>query len=104
MQYTAKHDCVVSADEGGFIEYWQPSEPWGLPSVRGLWKYKSDTDLFEFKKVGPRDGNELTRTDQDDPNERDVLTGRVPICNSGSAITSRPCFQLPEWEADTNVR
>lgn len=51
MQYTAKHDCVVSADEGGFIEYWQPSEPWGLPSVRGLWKYKSDTDLFEFKKV-----------------------------------------------------
>lgn len=51
MQYTAKHDCVVSADEGGFIEYWQPSEPWGLPSIRGLWKYKSDTDLFEFKKV-----------------------------------------------------
>ncbi|OCF35389.1 peptidylprolyl isomerase domain and WD-repeat protein 1 [Kwoniella heveanensis BCC8398] len=51
MVYTAKYDCVVSADEEGFVEYWQPSEPWGLPSAPGLWQYKSSTDLFHFKKT-----------------------------------------------------
>lgn len=50
-QYTPKYDCVVSADEDGFIEYWQPSEPWGLPSLSGMWQYKSQTDLFHFKKT-----------------------------------------------------
>ncbi|OSD07269.1 peptidyl-prolyl cis-trans isomerase [Trametes coccinea BRFM310] len=51
MTYSDKYDCVVSADEGGFVEYWQPSEPFELPkNVHGLWKYKSDTDLYEFKK------------------------------------------------------
>lgn len=51
MEYCAKYDCVVSADEAGFVEYWQPSEPWGLPSVPGMWQYKSATDLFHFKKT-----------------------------------------------------
>ncbi|OXG32303.1 peptidylprolyl isomerase domain and WD repeat-containing protein 1 [Cryptococcus neoformans Ze90-1] len=51
MVYTAKYDCVVSADEDGFVEYWQPTEPWGLPSVPDLWQYKSSTDLFHFKKA-----------------------------------------------------
>jgi peptidylprolyl isomerase domain and WD repeat-containing protein 1 len=51
IAYTAKYDCVVSADEDGFVEYWQPSEPWGLPSVPGLWQYKSATDLYQFKKT-----------------------------------------------------
>lgn len=51
-QYSPVYDCVISSDEGGFIEYWRPTEPWALPSdVRGLWQYKSQTDLFEFKKV-----------------------------------------------------
>lgn len=33
------------------MEYWQPSEPWGLPQVGGIWQYKSATDLYHFKKV-----------------------------------------------------
>ncbi|KAI8994143.1 hypothetical protein BD414DRAFT_274653 [Trametes punicea] len=51
MAYSDKYDCVVSADEGGFVEYWQPSEPFELPkNVHGMWNYKSETDLYEFKK------------------------------------------------------
>lgn len=43
---------MISADEGGFVEYWQPLEPFGMPkNVSKLWKYKSETDLYEFKKV-----------------------------------------------------
>ena len=34
------------------MEYWQPAEPFSLPkNVSKLWKYKSETDLYEFKKV-----------------------------------------------------
>ncbi|KAG7445741.1 peptidyl-prolyl cis-trans isomerase [Guyanagaster necrorhizus] len=51
MTYSDRYDCVISADEGGFVEYWQPSEPFSLPkNVPGLWAYKSETDLYEFKK------------------------------------------------------
>ena len=51
-QYSDRYDTVLSADEGGFIEYWQPTEPFGLPkNVPGLWSFKSETDLYEFKKV-----------------------------------------------------
>lgn len=51
-QYSPRFDCVLSADEAGFLEYWRPQEPWGLPDdVPGLWQYKSQTDLFDFKKV-----------------------------------------------------
>jgi peptidylprolyl isomerase domain and WD repeat-containing protein 1 len=51
-QYSPRYDCVISADESGFVEYWRPQEPWSLPEdVPGLWQYKSQTDLFEFKKV-----------------------------------------------------
>ncbi|ESK87163.1 peptidyl-prolyl cis-trans isomerase [Moniliophthora roreri MCA 2997] len=51
MTYSDRYDTVVSADEGGFIEYWQPTEPFQLPkNVSGLWSYKSETDLYEFKK------------------------------------------------------
>ncbi|EMD39875.1 hypothetical protein CERSUDRAFT_112125 [Gelatoporia subvermispora B] len=51
MTYSDRYDTVISADEGGFIEYWQPTEPFELPkNVPGLWSYKSTTDLYEFKK------------------------------------------------------
>ncbi|PPQ65382.1 hypothetical protein CVT26_000007 [Gymnopilus dilepis] len=51
MTYSDRYDTVISADEGGFVEYWQPSEPFGLPkNVKKLWQYKSETDLYEFKK------------------------------------------------------
>jgi len=51
MTYSDRFDCVVSADEGGFVEYWRPSEQFELPTnVPGLWSFKSQTDLYEFKK------------------------------------------------------
>ncbi|KAI0729627.1 hypothetical protein C8Q72DRAFT_305106 [Fomitopsis betulina] len=51
MTYSDRYDCVISADEGGFIEYWQSREPFELPkNVPGLWAFKSTTDLYEFKK------------------------------------------------------
>ncbi len=51
-QYSAVYHCVVSADEAGFVEYWQPNDPWNAPEhIKGLWQLKSQTDLFEFKKV-----------------------------------------------------
>ncbi|KAF9046595.1 peptidyl-prolyl cis-trans isomerase [Panaeolus papilionaceus] len=51
MTYNERFDTVISADEGGFVEYWQPTEPFGLPkNVPGLWQYKSETDLYDFKK------------------------------------------------------
>jgi peptidylprolyl isomerase domain and WD repeat-containing protein 1 len=52
MTYSDRYDTVVSADENGFIEYWQPFEPFEPPkSVAGLWSFKSETDLYEFKKA-----------------------------------------------------
>ncbi|KAK7048388.1 peptidyl-prolyl cis-trans isomerase cyp15 [Favolaschia claudopus] len=51
MAYSDRYDTVISADESGFVEYWQPIEPFVLPkNVPGLWSYKSETDLYEFKK------------------------------------------------------
>jgi peptidylprolyl isomerase domain and WD repeat-containing protein 1 len=51
MTYSDRYDTVISADEGGFLEYWQPKEPFELPkNVAGLWSFKSSTDLYEFKK------------------------------------------------------
>ena len=51
-QYSDRFDCVISADEGGFVEYWRPGEQFELPNnVPGLWSFKTQTDLYEFKKV-----------------------------------------------------
>ncbi|KAF9565737.1 peptidyl-prolyl cis-trans isomerase [Agrocybe pediades] len=51
MTYSERYDTVISADEAGFVEYWQPTEPFGLPkNVSKMWKYKSETSLYEFKK------------------------------------------------------
>ncbi|GJJ15566.1 hypothetical protein Clacol_009844 [Clathrus columnatus] len=50
--YSDHYDVVVSADEAGFVEYWRPMEPWNVPSnIPGLWKLKSTTDLYEFRKT-----------------------------------------------------
>lgn len=48
LEYNEPFDCIVSADIGGMIEYWQPNEPYNLP--HGVFQLKSTTDLFEFKK------------------------------------------------------
>ena len=48
MAFNNAYDCVISADEGGMIEYWSPSGTHEKPE--GLFEYKSSTNLFEFKK------------------------------------------------------
>ena len=40
---------VVSADTSGMLEYWVPEEPFDLPKTVSF-KFKADTDLYEFKK------------------------------------------------------
>ncbi|TFK61387.1 hypothetical protein BDN72DRAFT_965195 [Pluteus cervinus] len=51
MAFSDRYNTVISADEGGFVEYWTPVEPFVLPkNVSGLWSYKTETDLYEFKK------------------------------------------------------
>lgn len=49
MAYNNEFDCVVSADEGGMIEYWRPEGSYKQPD--SIFKFKSSTDLFAFKKA-----------------------------------------------------
>ncbi|KAL8870845.1 MAG: hypothetical protein Q9174_003201 [Haloplaca sp. 1 TL-2023] len=48
MAYNNVFDCVISADEGGMVEYWSPGNNYEKPE--SVWEYKSSTDLFTFKK------------------------------------------------------
>ena len=50
MAYNDKFDCMISADVGGMIEYWQPTEDEPFKKPDSVFQYKSQTDLFEFKK------------------------------------------------------
>ena len=49
MAFNGGYDCVVSADESGMVEYWQPGGSYDKPD--GVFQYKSSTNLFEFKKA-----------------------------------------------------
>ncbi len=49
MAYNNAYDTIVSADEGGMVEYWRPSGTYEKPD--GVFEYKSSTNLFDFKKV-----------------------------------------------------
>ncbi|KIW03354.1 uncharacterized protein PV09_05562 [Verruconis gallopava] len=49
MAFNNEYDCVVSADEGGMVEYWSPSSNYEKPD--NVWSMKSSTSLFEFKKA-----------------------------------------------------
>ncbi|GAB7358265.1 hypothetical protein MBLNU230_g0416t1 [Neophaeotheca triangularis] len=49
MAYNAVFDCVISADESGMVEYWQPSGNFEKPD--DVFEMKSSTSLFEFKKA-----------------------------------------------------
>lgn len=49
MAYNNAHDCVLSADENGMIEYWRPDGVFEKPD--SVFQYKSSTSLFEFKKA-----------------------------------------------------
>ena len=48
LAYNPAHDCAVSADETGSVEYWTPGGTHEKPP--GCFEYKSSTSLFEFKK------------------------------------------------------
>ncbi|KAK3301168.1 uncharacterized protein B0H64DRAFT_314395 [Chaetomium fimeti] len=49
MAFNDCYDCVISVDEGGMVEYWQPGGLYEKPET--VFKYKSSTNLFEFKKA-----------------------------------------------------
>lgn len=49
MAYNNNYDCVVSADEGGMIEYWTPGPTFDKPD--SVFSMKSSTNLFDFKKA-----------------------------------------------------
>ena len=49
MAFNNEYDCVVSADEGGMLEYWRPSGNYEKPD--NVFAMKSSTNLFEFKKA-----------------------------------------------------
>lgn len=49
MAYNAQYDCVISVDDGGMIEYWQPSGTYEKPE--SVFAMKSSTNLFDFKKA-----------------------------------------------------
>ncbi|KAF1998098.1 peptidyl-prolyl cis-trans isomeras-like protein [Amniculicola lignicola CBS 123094] len=49
MVYNKKFDCVISADQGGLVEYWRPSGEYVKPD--NVWKKKTMTNLFDFKKA-----------------------------------------------------
>ncbi|KIK38998.1 hypothetical protein CY34DRAFT_808818 [Suillus luteus UH-Slu-Lm8-n1] len=52
MAYSDRYDTVISGDENGFVEYWQPFEPFEPPkNIPSMWSLKSSTDLYEFKKT-----------------------------------------------------
>ena len=56
MRYHPYANTVVSIDEGGMVEYWEPTldkEDGHINPKSELvsWKFKSETDLYEFKKV-----------------------------------------------------
>ncbi|KAJ1954509.1 Peptidyl-prolyl cis-trans isomerase cyp15, partial [Dispira parvispora] len=49
LAYSPVDHTVVSVDDVGMCEYWQPEPPFELPtSVQ--FQYKSETDLYEFRK------------------------------------------------------
>lgn len=49
MAFNDAFDCVVSADEGGMVEYWRPSGTYEKPD--NVFQYKSATNLFDFRKA-----------------------------------------------------
>lgn len=52
MAYNDVYDCVISADENGMVEYWQPDDTHEKPE--NVFQFKASTDLFEFKKSKSR--------------------------------------------------
>ncbi|KAJ3123496.1 hypothetical protein HK098_001884 [Nowakowskiella sp. JEL0407] len=54
MKYNSVCNVVVSVDSSGMFEYWHPDPEvdFATPDTSIIkWKYKSETDLFEYKKA-----------------------------------------------------
>ncbi|RKO92503.1 hypothetical protein BDK51DRAFT_36400 [Blyttiomyces helicus] len=54
MRYNPFANTIVSVDVTGMVEYWVPDQDgeFPKPSLAAVsWEYKSDTDLYEFKKA-----------------------------------------------------
>ncbi|VDO93446.1 unnamed protein product [Soboliphyme baturini] len=52
MQYNSVFETVVSVDKIGIVEYWTgPKHDFAFPESLLQWKYKTDTDLYEFAKL-----------------------------------------------------
>ena len=49
IAFNGEYDCAISADDNGMVEYWQPGGSYEKPD--NVFKFKSSTDLFEFKKA-----------------------------------------------------
>ncbi|KAF8451539.1 cyclophilin-like domain-containing protein [Terfezia claveryi] len=49
MSYNLHHDCVISVDSSGMIEYWRPSGTYDKPPH--VFSLKSTTNLFDFRKA-----------------------------------------------------
>jgi len=49
IAFNNEYDCAISADDNGMIEYWRPGGSYEKPDK--VFKFKSSTDLFEFKKA-----------------------------------------------------
>ena len=47
MGFNNSYNCVISADENGMVEYWNPST---FEKPENVFEYKSSTNLFDFKK------------------------------------------------------
>lgn len=48
MAFNDPYNCVVSVDDKGMVEYWQPNN--GFEKPEGVFELKSSTDLFIFRK------------------------------------------------------
>ncbi|KAJ3110652.1 hypothetical protein HDU96_006392 [Phlyctochytrium bullatum] len=54
MRFHPEAHTVVSVDQGGMIEYWEPHLDGDCPQPKPpkiAWSFKSETDLYEFKKA-----------------------------------------------------
>lgn len=49
MAYNEAYNCVVSADQNGMVEYWEPGNNYEKPD--NVFAFKSSTNLFDFKKA-----------------------------------------------------
>lgn len=109
LQYSDRYDTVISADENGFVEFWQPIEPFELPkNVPGMWSFKSSTDLYEFKKVClcsiEEEVDNSCFLGEIDTHVHYPLPRFQLICDILSARPAGPNIFIPIGEANSEIR